>query len=99
MQLEDIVTKDDLKALETRIAAMIKNVAPAQKKDPYMTLKEAAAYIKTKPQKLGEQVRAGDIPFIRDGRLIKFDVKDLDAYMRAHRIMSDDECASAAMAL
>jgi len=100
MGFEDIATKEDLKAFESRMVALLKSTMSSsiKKTETYMTLKEAALYIKKRPQHLGEIVRAGEISYIRDGRLIKFDIKDLDNYMRSHRIMSDDEAASAAAA-
>lgn len=97
MGFEDIVTKADLKAFEARITAMLKNaVAPA--KDAYLNEKEAAAYIKLKPKTLGDMARAGEIASIKAGRRRMYATTDLDAYMKACRIVSDAEAASAAVA-
>jgi excisionase family DNA binding protein len=52
----------------------------------YFATKEAAEYLGTTPAALRKRVERGEIPYIRDGRRLRFDRLDLDAHMRARRI-------------
>lgn len=45
------------------------------------TLKEAALYLGRSPWSMRELVWAGKIRFIKDGRKMYFDIKDLDNYI------------------
>ena len=92
MNLE-ILTKQDLIESEKRIAAMLAQFKVETPKKKYMTMKEAAEYINCKTTCMRSRVNAGEIPYIRDGHKIQFSVDDLDAYMMAHRVMSDEEAA------
>ena len=93
----ETVTKEDLDKLAERITAAImqKTVKP-EPKEKYLTLEQAAKYIGDKKSRLGEKVRNGEISYIKDGRLIKFCIADLDAHMMARRIPSNAEIASLA---
>lgn len=98
MQLEDIVTKADLAAFEKRVMAAL--TATKQKKEGhrYLNTKQAAEYVCKKIGKFRSIVKSGEIAYTRDGRGYVFDIFDLDAYMKANRVMSNDEINSKAFA-
>lgn len=52
----------------------------------YLTVPEAATYLGCTVVALRRKVQRQDIPYIKDGRSVRFDIRDLDAHMRAHRI-------------
>lgn len=97
MNLEDLLTKDDLKTIRSIIATEVAKIVPATD-SPYMLLSKAAEYIKEKPRTLREKAKNGEIAHIRDGSLYKFEKSDLDKYMRARKIKSNDEINSMAAA-
>lgn len=94
MGFDDLITKADLAAAMKVLMEQMKAIK-APKEDKYLNLEEAARYIKRKPSTLGDLVRNGEIAYIRDGRLLKFTIEDLDRYMMAHRVMSNAEIESA----
>lgn len=49
MNLEDLLTKDDLKTIRSIIATEVAKIVPATD-SPYMLLSRAAEYIKEKPR-------------------------------------------------
>jgi excisionase family DNA binding protein len=57
----------------------------------YLTYRDAATYLGTTPAALRKRVERGEIPHIKDGRRVRFDRFDLDAYMRTHRIEAAPE--------
>jgi excisionase family DNA binding protein len=59
--------------------------------EEYLSFDQAVVYLKTTKRSLSERVRAREIPYIKDGKFIKFRRKDLDAYMESRRVMSVDE--------
>jgi len=60
----------------------------------YMAVQEAARYIGVTETALRRRVERGSIPFIRDGRSIRFDASDLDRYMAAHKVVRRKEAAA-----
>jgi excisionase family DNA binding protein len=52
----------------------------------YLTVPEAAEYLGMTPNAVRMMVQKRDIPHIRVGRRVRFDIRDLDAHMRARRI-------------
>ena len=50
------------------------------------TLPEAADYLGRTPWSMRELVWAGKIPFVRDGKRIFVDIKDLEAYIVKHKM-------------
>lgn len=93
----DLATKEDLAALEKRILAAINAPQQAAKSEQHtFTLKDAAHYIGVKPRKLGDLVRAKEIPHVRFGKEPKFLKADLDNYLFQHRVSSSAELESAA---
>jgi len=97
MNLEDLLTKDDLKAIRSIVAAEVAKITPATD-SPYMLLADAAAYIQNEPRTLRDKAKNGEIAYIMDGRLYKFYKPDLDAYMAKRRVKSNDEINSMAAA-
>lgn len=51
----------------------------------YLTYEDAATYLSTTVQALYKKVQLGQLPVIRDGRWVRFDRFDLDAYLHARR--------------
>lgn len=89
MTPDELVTRNDIaKMQESILKAMEAMMHPAE---PYLSFDEAVVYLKTTKRSLADRVRAREIPFIKDGKFIKFRRKDLDAYMESHRVMSVDE--------
>lgn len=55
-----------------------------------MTRQEAADYMKVCLSSFKKNIQP-NIPAIKIGRRVLFDVKDLDAYMEAHKVMGVTE--------
>lgn len=52
---------------------------------PYLTLPEAQAYLNlTAPRAIYRLIREHALPFCRVGRLYRFDVRELDAWVHGH---------------
>ena len=60
----------------------------------YLTAHQAANYIGVTETAIRQKVKRGSIPFIRDGRSLRFDVADLDRYMAAHKVVRPKEAAA-----
>lgn len=89
MTPDELVTRNDLAKMQDSILkAMHAMMHPAE---PYLSFDEAVVYLKTTKRALADRVRAREIPFIKDGKFIKFRRKDLDAYMESRRVMPVDE--------
>lgn len=89
MTPDELVTRNDIaKMQESILKAMEAMLHPA---DPYLSFEQAVVYLKTTKRALADRVRAREIPFIKDGKFIKFRRKDLDAYMESRRVRSVDE--------
>ncbi len=52
----------------------------------YLNLPAAAEYMGLTTSALRSKVARRDIPFIKDGRAVRFDVRDLDAWMHARKV-------------
>lgn len=52
----------------------------------YLPVDEAAEYLGMTKQAVYDRVRRTDIPHIRVGRSLRFDIQDLDLWMRRQRI-------------
>lgn len=52
----------------------------------YLRAKDAAEYLGLTKHALYARTRAGEIPVIRQGRRLRWDMQDLDLMMRRHRI-------------
>lgn len=89
MTPDELVTCNDLERMkESIIKAMEAMLHPQEE---YLSFDEAVVYLKTTKRSLADRVRAREIPYIKDGKFIKFRRKDLDAYMESRRVMSVDE--------
>lgn len=89
MTPDELVTRNDIEKMQENILkAMEAMMLPAE---PYLSFDEAVVYLKTTKRVLADRVRAREIPFIKDGKFIKFRRKDLDAYMESRRVMPVDE--------
>ncbi|WP_050897244.1 helix-turn-helix domain-containing protein [Patulibacter medicamentivorans] len=54
------------------------------------TLHEAAAYLGVTERWMRRAVVERRLPFVKVGRLVRFDVVDLDAYIASQRVESDN---------
>lgn len=89
MTPDELVTRNDIaKMQENILKAMEAMMLPAE---PYLSFDEAVVYLKTTKRVLADRVRAREIPFIKDGKFIKFRRNDLDAYMESHRVTPIEE--------
>jgi excisionase family DNA binding protein len=52
----------------------------------YASVREVALYLGVTETAVRQKVKRGSIPFIRDGRSIRFDLTDVDRYMTAHKV-------------
>jgi excisionase family DNA binding protein len=52
----------------------------------YLTVDAAAEYLSLTPKAVRRMIERGDIPHYRVGARLRFDVTDLDAWMRKHRV-------------
>ena len=85
MTPSELVTCNDLEKMkESILKAMEAMLHPAE---PYLSFDQAVDYLKTTARSLADRVRAREIPYIKDGKFIKFRRIDLDAYMESHRIV------------
>jgi excisionase family DNA binding protein len=66
-----------------------KPVAP-KKEIRLMTIKQAAEYLGTTPGTLYTKIWRREIPFIKLGRSVRFDVKDLDELIEMSRVVPQD---------
>jgi excisionase family DNA binding protein len=89
MTPSELVTCNDLEKMkESILKAMEAMLHPAE---PYLSFDQAVDYLKTTARSLKDRVRAREIPYIKDGKFIKFRRKDLDAYMESHRVTPIEE--------
>lgn len=90
MNLEDLLTKKDLPAIKKMINDAVATIQPATD-SPWLDIKQAAEYIRTKPRTLWAKAHNGEIAYTLDGRVLKFNRADLDKYMRDRRVKTNDE--------
>ena len=89
MTPSELVTCNDLEKMkESILKAMEAMLHPAE---PYLSFDQAVDYLKTTARSLKDRVRAREIPYIKDGKFIKFRRKDLDAYMESRRVTPIEE--------
>ena len=89
MTPDELVTCNDLERMkESIIKAMEAMLHPQEE---YLSFDEAVVYLKTTKRSLADRVRAREIPYIKDGKFIKFRREDLDAYMESRRVMPIEE--------
>ncbi len=69
------------------IAATLTGMAESR----YLTLEEAAAYLRISPRYLRSETLANNVPAARVGKRLLFVVEDLDDYVRARRPGRVDE--------
>jgi excisionase family DNA binding protein len=52
----------------------------------YMSVHETALYLGCTETSVRQRVKRANIPFIRDGRRIRFDKDDIDRYLAARKV-------------
>ncbi len=50
-----------------------------------LTLRDAAGILNTSPKTLRRRIDAGELPVIRDGRIVRVHPRDLERYISARR--------------
>lgn len=85
MTPDELCTRNDLEKMQESILKAMENMLHPEQR--YMSFDEAVIYLKTTKRALADRVRAHEIPFIKDGKFIKFKREDLDLYMESRRIM------------
>lgn len=89
MTPDELVTRNDLAKMQESILKAMEAMLHPQ--EEYLSFEQAVVYLKTKKRPLADRVRAREIPYIKDGKFIKFRRKDLDAYMESRRVMPIEE--------
>lgn len=65
------------------------NERPSQAKARLMNIRDAARYLGTTPATLYTKVWRREIPFVKLGRSVRFDVNDLDALIEGAKVKPD----------
>lgn len=55
-----------------------------------ISIKEAGDYLSRSPWTVAEMVRAGKLPYVRDGKRKLLDLKDLDAWIDGNKYIEHD---------
>ena len=89
MTPDELVTRNDIAKMQESILKAMEAMLHPQ--EEYLSFDQAVVYLKTTKRALADRVRAREIPYIKDGKFIKFLRKDLDAYMESRRVMPIEE--------
>jgi excisionase family DNA binding protein len=68
---------------------MPSNERPSQAKARLMNIRDAARYLGTTPATLYTKVWRREIPFVKFGRSVRFDVNDLDDLIEGSKVKPD----------
>lgn len=60
-------------------------MAPPSSPEQFMKLPAAAAILNVSIKTLRRRIKAGELPVIRDGRILRIRPKDLQNYIATHR--------------
>ena len=71
-----------LEAIAARVAELLSAPAPATA-SPFLTVAEAAAYMRCGKQRVYDLVSEGRLPRVKDGARLLLRCADLDAYLAA----------------
>lgn len=75
---------DELKQFAAAVAAEVARALHPEKVEQIVTLPDAARLLKMQPCSLRKLVYTNGIGYIIDGKVYKFKVSDLNAYLNAH---------------
>lgn len=75
---------DELKQFAAAVAAEVVRALQPEKVEQIVTLPDAARLLKMQPCSLRKLVYSNGIGYIIDGKVYKFKVSDLNAYLNAH---------------
>ena len=75
---------DELKQFAAAVAAEVVRALQPEKVEQVVTLPDAARLLKMQPCSLRKLVYTNGIGYIIDGKVYKFKVSDLNAYLNAH---------------
>lgn len=89
MTPDELCTRNDLERMQESILKAMEAMLHPQ--EEYLSFDQAVIYLKTTKRALADRVRSREIPYIKDGKYVKFRRKDLDAYMEKRRILPVDE--------
>lgn len=90
MNLEDILTKNDLETIRQIVLDAVSKIVP-NPESPYLTIDQAAEFIHRKPCTLRKLAHAGEIAYYMVGGDMMFKREDLVTYMEQRRIKSNYE--------
>lgn len=74
----------EMKELAVELAAEVVRALQPEKVEQIVTLPDAARLLKMQPCSLRKLVYTNGIGYIIDGKVYKFKVSDLNAYLNAH---------------
>ena len=75
---------DELKTFAAAVAAEVVRAMKPEQVEPIVTLPDAARSLRMQPGSLRKLVYAGKIGYILDGKVYKFKVSELNAYINRH---------------
>ena len=75
---------DELKQFAAAVAAEVARALQPEKVEQIVTLPDAARLLKMQPCSLRKLVYTNGIGYVLDGKVYKFKVSDLNAYLNAH---------------
>lgn len=75
---------DELKEFAAAVAAEVARALQPEKVEQIVTLPDAARLLKMQPCSLRKLVYTNGIGYVLDGKVYKFKVSDLNAYLNAH---------------
>ena len=78
MNVAVALSEDDVERIAQRVVALSAGSSPA---DPWLSIDEAAAHLRAKPQRLYDLVSTGRLKPAKDGRRLLFRRSALDTYV------------------
>ena len=84
---------DELKTFAAAFAAEVVRAMQPEQVEPIVTLADAARALKMQPGSLRKLVYPGKIGYVLDGKVYKFKVSELNAYLARHYVPATKETA------
>ena len=75
---------DELNTFAAAVAAEVVRAMQPERVEPIVTLPDAARALKMQPGSLRKLVYSGKIGYVLDGKVYKFKVSELNAYINRH---------------
>ena len=80
MNVAVALSDEDIERIAERVASLAASSSPS---DPWLSIDEAAEYLRAKPQRLYDLVSTGRLKPAKDGRRLLFRRSVLDAYLES----------------